>query len=116
MKNADNIYRKQGKALIGLDKMPPIRYNRGMRNNEKEKVMSYAEKVASQMKKGLSNERSKIAEIGRVLREFGESPSVVSYHMNVDPDFIPDVLSYYKAPTKREPSSSRASSHWPHVN
>ena len=75
-----------------------------MRN--KEKAMSYAEKVASQMKKGLSNERSKIAEIGRVLREFGESPSVVSYHMNVDPDFIPDVLAYYKGPTKRKPVSS----------
>ena len=55
-----------------------------MRN--KETTMNYTEKVASQMKKGLSNERSKIAEIGRVLREFGESPSVVSYHMNVDPD------------------------------
>ena len=78
--------------------------------------MSYAEKVASQMKKGLSNERSKIAEIGRVLREFGESPSVVSYHMNVDPDFIPDVLACYKGPKKREPNTSRASSHWPHVN
>ena len=77
--------------------------------------MSYAEKVASQMKKGLSNERSKIVEIGRVLRDFGESPSVVGYHMNVDPDFIPDVLQAYKGPKKREPSSSRASSHWPHI-
>ena len=77
-----------------------------MRNNEKEEVMSYTEKVASQMKKGLSNERSKIAEIGRVLREFGESPSVVSYHINVDPDFIPDVLQAYKGPTKRKPVSS----------
>ena len=76
--------------------------------------MNYTEKVASQMKKGLSNERSKIAEIGRVLRDFGESPSVVSYHLNVDEDFIPDVLQAYKGPTKREPSSSRASSNWPH--
>ena len=76
--------------------------------------MNYTEQVASQMKKGLSNERSQIAEIGRVLRDFGESPSVVSYHLNVDEDFIPDVLQAYKGPTKREPSSSRASSHWPH--
>ena len=75
-----------------------------MRN--KEMKMNYAEQVASQMKKGLSNERSKIAEIGRVLREFGESPSVVSYHMSVDPDFITVVLSYYKAPAKRKPVSS----------
>jgi DNA-binding transcriptional ArsR family regulator len=85
-----------------------------MRNNEKKEVMSYAEKVASQMKRGLSNERSKIVEIGMVLREFGESPSVVSYHLNVDEDFIPDVLQAYKGPQKRQPSSSRASSHWPH--
>ena len=75
-----------------------------MRN--KEMKMNYTEQVASQMKKGLSNERSKIAEIGRVLREFGESPSVVSYHMNVDPDFIPDVLQAYKGPKKRKPVSS----------
>ena len=83
-----------------------------MRNNEKEmkmKFRDYAEKVASQMKKGLSNENSKICEIGRVLREFGESPSVVSYHMNVDPDFIPDVLQSYKylgGVEKRKPVSS----------
>jgi hypothetical protein len=68
--------------------------------------MSYPQTIANQMKKGLSNERSKIAEIGRVLREFGESPSVVSYHMNVDEDFIPDVLQAYKGPTKRKPVSS----------
>jgi hypothetical protein len=64
-----------------------------MRN--KETKMNYAEQVANQMKKGLPDERSQIAEIGRVLREFGESPSVVSYHMNVDEDFIPDVLQAY---------------------
>jgi hypothetical protein len=81
-----------------------------MRNNEKEMEMTkfrdYAETVASQMKKGLSNERSKIAEIGRVLREFGESPTVVNYHLNVDEDFIPDVLQYYKGVEKRKPVSS----------
>ena len=77
-----------------------------MRNNEKEEAMSYAEKVASQMKKGLSNERSKIAEIGRVLRDSGLAPVAVNYHMNVDEDFIPDVLQAYKGPKKRDPSSS----------
>ena len=78
--------------------------------------MNYTEQVASQMKKGLSNERSKIAEIGRVLRDSGLATVSVNYHMNVDEDFIPDVLDCYKGPKKREPSSSRASSHWPHVN
>jgi hypothetical protein len=88
-----------------------------MRNNEKEKVMSYyPQTIADQMKKGLSNERSKIAEIGRVLRDSGLATVAVNYHMNVDEDFIPDVLDCYKGPTKRKPSSSRASSHWPHVN
>ena len=85
-----------------------------MRN--KEMKMNYTEQVASQMKKGLSNERSKIGEIGRVLRDSGLSSVAVNYHMNVDEDFIPDVLQAYKGPKKREPSSSRASSHWPHVN
>ena len=59
-------------------------------------MRDYAEKVASQMKKGLSNENSKICEIGRVLRDEGLSHVEVNYHMNVDADFIPDVLSSYK--------------------
>jgi hypothetical protein len=58
--------------------------------------MDYAKKVASQMKKGLSNEKSKIGEISRVLRDLGLSHVEVNYHMNVDEDFIPDVLGYYK--------------------
>ena len=68
--------------------------------------MNYAEKVASQMKKGLSNENSKICEIGRILRDEGLTHVEVNYHMNVDPDFIPDVLSYYKGVEKRKPVSS----------
>ena len=58
--------------------------------------MNYAEEVASQMKKGLKNESEKISEIGRVLRDEGLSHVEVNYHMNVDADFIPDVLSSYK--------------------
>ena len=58
--------------------------------------MNYAEEVASQMKKGLENESEKISEIGRVLRDSGLSHVEVNYHMNVDADFIPDVLSSYK--------------------
>ena len=76
-------------------------------SKEKEKVMSYyPQTIADQMKKGLSNERSKICEIGRVLRDSGLSPVEVNYHMNVDEDFIPDVLSCYKGVAKRKPVSS----------
>jgi hypothetical protein len=75
-----------------------------MRNNEKEKKMDFAEKVASKMKKGLSNEIRKICEIGRVLRDVeGLSPVEVNYHMSVDEDFIPDVLQSYKGVEKRKP-------------
>ena len=77
---------------------------RNNNTNEKEtkmKFRDFAAKVASQMKKGLSNENSKIAEIGRVLRESGLSHVEVNYHMNVDEDFIPDVLQSYNPPKKR---------------
>ena len=55
----------------------------------------YPRTVASQMKRGLENELQKICEIGKVLRELGNSRREVSYYMNVDEDFIPDVLSCY---------------------
>jgi hypothetical protein len=58
--------------------------------------MNYAEEIANQMKKGLENESEKISEIGRVLRDERLSHVEVNYHMNVDEDFIPDVLSCYK--------------------
>ena len=57
--------------------------------------MDYAEKVASQMKKGLSNEIRMICEIGTILRSMGKSPTQVNYLMSVDCDFITDVLSCY---------------------
>jgi hypothetical protein len=55
----------------------------------------YPRTVASQMKRGLTNEISMICEIGKVLRELGNSPREVNYYMSVDEDFIPDVLSSY---------------------
>jgi hypothetical protein len=78
-----------------------------MRNKEERKAMSYyPQTIADQMKKGLSNEIRKICEIGRVLRDSGLSPVEVNYHMSVDEDFIPDVLSCYKGVAKRKPASS----------
>ena len=58
--------------------------------------MSYYPKtIASKMKKGLSNELQQICEIGKALREDGNSRREVSYYLNVDEDFISDVLDCY---------------------
>ena len=58
--------------------------------------MSYYPKtIADKMEKGLMHEQSKIWEIRRVLRNEGLSTSEVDYYMNVDEDFIPDVLQAY---------------------
>jgi hypothetical protein len=76
----------------------------------------YPQTIASKMKKGLTNEIAMICEIGKVLREDGNSNTQVSYFLNVDEDFIPDVLGCYPKPEKKEPRSSRASSHWPHCS
>ena len=65
--------------------------------NERENQMSYyPETIASKMKKGLTNELQQICEIGKVLREDGNTNTQVSYFLNVDEDFIPDVLQCYK--------------------
>ena len=59
--------------------------------------MSYYPKVvADKMVKGLETELQKICEIGKVLRQDGNSRIEVNYYMNVDEDFIPDVLGCYK--------------------
>ena len=55
----------------------------------------YPQIVSNNMKKGLSNEISMICEIGKVLRELGNSPREVNYYMSVDEDFISDVLGCY---------------------
>ena len=66
----------------------------------------YPKTVASQMKIGLSNEIAMICEIGKVLRDLGNSPREVNYYMSVDEDFISDVLGCYPKPKKRESVSS----------
>ena len=47
------------------------------------------------MTKGLTNELKQICEIGKVLRDLGNSPREVNYYMSVDEDFISDVLGCY---------------------
>ena len=55
----------------------------------------YPQTIADKMEKGLVYEQSKIWEMRRVLRNEGLSTSEVDYYMNVDEDFIPDVLQSY---------------------
>ena len=55
----------------------------------------YPQTIANKMEKGLMHEQSKIWEMRRVLRNEGLSTSEVDYYMNVDEDFIPDVLQAY---------------------
>jgi hypothetical protein len=61
----------------------------------KEIITSYPEKVAFQMDRGLTNETDQIKEICRVLRVLGNSRREINYYMNVDEDFISDVLGCY---------------------
>jgi len=75
--------------------------------------MDFAEKVASNMKKGLSNELRKVCEIGRVLRDVeGLAKSQVNYFMSIDEDFIPDVLQAYKGVKKRPVSPKNNLNPW----
>ena len=57
--------------------------------------------VASRMKKGELNELRMICDIGNVLRDIGKSNVEINYFMNVDEDFITDVLSCYKWEAER---------------
>jgi len=75
-------------------------YNADMKknntNNTKGKIMSYYPQIVSNnMQKGLTNELKQICEIGKVLRELGNSRTEVNYYMSVDEDFISDVLGCY---------------------
>ena len=52
--------------------------------------------VASKIEKGLTNEIRIICQIGNALRDMGKSNTQINYLMNVDNDFITDVLDAYK--------------------
>ena len=67
----------------------------------------YPQIIADKMKKGLSNEIALYCEIGKVLREDGNSRVEVNYYMNVDEDFISDVLGCYPKPEKRKKVSPK---------
>ena len=66
-----------------------------MRLSLKQLQSYYPYKVATQMEKGLTVESDQIGEIANVLRKLGNSRREVSYYLNVDEDFISDVLGCY---------------------
>ena len=53
------------------------------------------EMVASKIEKGLTNELEIIGKIGTILRDMGKNNTQVNYLLNVDEDFITDVLGCY---------------------
>ena len=98
-------------VLIGLDKTEKTCYNTSMRNKKtltKENKMTFTkyntnvnhvtthEMVASRIEKGLTNELRIVCQIGTILRDMGKNNTQINFLMNVDNDFITDVLSAYK--------------------
>ena len=65
-------------------------------NQEKEIKMSHPMKVAMEIYSG-KTEKEVIGLIGQVLRDQGENHQSVNYFMNVDEDFISDVLGCYNS-------------------
>ena len=53
------------------------------------------EMVASKIEKGLTSELEIIGKIGTILRDMGKNNTQVNFLMNVDNDFITDVLGCY---------------------
>jgi len=51
--------------------------------------------VASKLPVGLTNEREIIRHAGTVLEGMGLAPIEVYYHMNIDEDFLMEVLNHY---------------------
>jgi len=99
------------KPQTPLDKPNNLVYNTTMTNNnntnERNKMtftkyntnvnhLTTHEMVASRIEKGLTNELRIICEIGTILRDMGKSNTQVNYLLNVDEDFITDVLGCYK--------------------
>ena len=70
--------------------------NRNNTSTKKGNYMSYTfEIVAARLPAGLTSEKDIIVQAGRVLRDMGKDHVEINYHMNVDPDFLPEVLNHY---------------------
>ena len=94
MKNKNNNKTKQ----TGLGRHPLTKKDNNMfvKYNTKVNHLTTHEIVASKIESGLTNELRIICEIGKVLQGMGKNHTQVNYLMNVDSDFITDVLSAYK--------------------
>jgi hypothetical protein len=58
--------------------------------------MDTTKMVAKKMETGLVTEKEKIADMGNALRKMGCDRVEINYHLNIDADFISDVLGWYK--------------------
>ena len=66
-----------------------------MKYNTRVNHVTTHEMVASKIEKGLTIELEIIGKIGNILRGMGKNNTQVNYLMNVDDDFITDVLGCY---------------------
>jgi hypothetical protein len=105
-----NMKKTLKKTEIAIDKLQQVCYTDGMirNNNTKESnEMTFTkyntnvnhvtthEMVASKIEKGLTSELEIIGKIGNILRDMGKNNTQVNFLMNVDNDFITDVLGCY---------------------
>ena len=76
-------------------------YNTRMKNRnntltKKGNYMSYTfEIVAARLPVGLTSEKDIIRQTGKVLEDMGMTYVERNFHMNVDADFLPEVLNHY---------------------
>ena len=99
-------------SQIGVDNYTKLWYNTSMKNknkntNERNKMtftkyntkvnhLTTHEMVASRIEKGLTNELQIICKVGNILRDMGKSNTQINFLMNVDEDFLSEVVSCYK--------------------
>jgi|TARA_B100000809_G_C14808631_1_gene412973 hypothetical protein len=70
--------------------------NRNNTSTKKGNYMSYTfEIVAARLPVGLTNEKDIIRQTGKVLEDMGMTYVERNFHMNVDADFLPEVLNHY---------------------
>ena len=103
------------KTRFAIDKTSNLVYNTGMRNKETtmknnnnntltkkgSNMIHLHEIVASRLTKGELNELRLICEIGTILRDMGKTRVEVNFFMNVDSDFITDVLDCFRFEAER---------------
>ena len=70
--------------------------NKNNTSTKKGNYMSYTfEIVAARLPAGLTSEQDIIRHTGTVLEDMGMTYVERNYHMNVDADFLPEVLNHY---------------------